>query len=89
MRIALLAAAAALVSFSSAHAADPFNPQPDPPGRHAVDSFNPQPDPPGRHDMARDKICHGADGKVVKCATPPPPCHDAQGRTLACEHKPG
>jgi hypothetical protein len=31
MRIALLAAAAALLSFSAAHA---FNPQPDPPGRH-------------------------------------------------------
>jgi len=31
MRIALLDAAAALLSFSAAHA---FNPQPDPPGRH-------------------------------------------------------
>jgi hypothetical protein len=70
MRFALLAAAAVLVSSSAAY---------------AVDSFNPQPDPPGRHKEAREKICHDAAGRVVKCV--PVVCHDATGKIIACAHQ--
>jgi hypothetical protein len=72
MRIALLAIAAAFVSASAAYA--------------AVDSFNPQPDPPGRHKETREKICHDAAGRVVKCAPVVAVCHDVTGKIIPCPH---
>jgi hypothetical protein len=87
MRIALLAAAAALVSFSFAHAVEPFNPQPDPPGRHKTADFNPQPDPPGRHKSAAFNPQPDPPGhhQTERQRT----CHDDHGKTMACAHKPG
>jgi hypothetical protein len=49
-RSVLVVSALSILALAGAASADPFNPQPDPPGRaKSKAALNPQPLPPGRH----------------------------------------